>query len=72
MAGSEPPIQEADPHITKLAIGARMKDKMVQKKRMFSYFIFYFLLCSIAMHVISFQYWRKIKRTSNHLVLPNL
>ena len=32
MAGSEPLIQEADPHITKLALGARMSDKMVQKK----------------------------------------
>ena len=27
MAGSEPLIQEADPHIMKLAIEARMKDK---------------------------------------------
>ena len=27
MAGSEPLIQEADPHITKLAIEAQMKDK---------------------------------------------
>ena len=27
MAGSEPLIQEADPHITKLAIEARKKDK---------------------------------------------
>ena len=27
MAGSEPLIQEADPHITKIAIEAQMKDK---------------------------------------------
>ena len=32
MAGSEPLIQEASPHITKLAIEARMKDKDGQKK----------------------------------------
>ena len=33
MAGSEPQIQEADPHIMKFAIEARMLDKMVQKKK---------------------------------------
>ena len=32
MAGSEPLIQEGDLHIMKLTIGARMEDKMVQKK----------------------------------------
>ena len=31
MAVSDPLIQEADPHITKRAIGAWMSDKMVQK-----------------------------------------
>ena len=31
MAGYEPLIQEADPHITKLALGAGMSEKMVQK-----------------------------------------
>ena len=30
MVGSELLIQEADPHINKLALGARMSDKMVQ------------------------------------------
>ena len=28
MAGSEPLIQEADPHITKLSLGAQMSDKI--------------------------------------------
>ena len=32
MAGSEPLIKEADPHITKLAIGARIWDKVGPKK----------------------------------------
>ena len=31
MAGSEPLIQEADPHITKLAIGARRSDNWSKK-----------------------------------------
>ena len=31
MAGSEPLIQEADPHFMKLTLGARMSYKMVQK-----------------------------------------
>ena len=33
MAGSEALIQEADPHIMKLAIGSQMYDKMVQIKK---------------------------------------
>ena len=33
MAGSEPIIQEADPHITKLAVRALMKDEMVLIKK---------------------------------------
>ena len=33
MAGSEPLIQEADPRITKLALGAPMSDNMVQKNK---------------------------------------
>ena len=32
MTGSEPLIQEADPHIKKLALGVRILDKMEQKK----------------------------------------
>ena len=54
MAGSEPSIQEADPHITKLAIGARMKDKMVQKKNvLLSYFLFFIVLNSNACYILS-------------------
>ena len=33
MAWSDPLIQEADPNINKLAIRARMKDKMVKEKK---------------------------------------
>ena len=37
MAGFEPLIQEVDPHITKLAIGGRMKDKDGPNKKYIYY-----------------------------------
>ena len=39
MARSEPLIQEADPHITKFALGALMSDKMIQKKGVCGFFL---------------------------------